>query len=270
MLIINNIIKGKIKLFWSQTNRKQNQINFGDALNPLLIERVFKRGVIYASLKDCDLIGVGSILERAEAISKELDRSFNVWGSGFIQDGETLKSTRLRYHAVRGKLTEKRIPGTVKALGDPGLLSSLLISKRSKKKYKYAIVPHYVDKNSKQVSKLVDTLDSVKVVDVFDNPLEIIREIDKAEIVLSSSLHGLIVADSLGIPNIRLVITDKIIGGNYKYDDYYSIFDMMSHPLIDLRNNTLLNEREIVDGINKFSRPNLDDIREQIINSFPY
>jgi len=47
-------------------------------------------------------------------------------------------------------------------------------------------------------------------------------------------MYGLIAADSLGIPNFRMVLSDKIIGGDYKYNDYYSISWIENHNYIDL------------------------------------
>jgi pyruvyltransferase len=50
--------------------------------------------------------------------------------------------------------------------------------------------------------------------------------------VVSSSLHGLIFADSLGIPNVWVKLSDKIIGGSFKFDDYYSCFGVERSPLV--------------------------------------
>jgi len=47
-------------------------------------------------------------------------------------------------------------------------------------------------------------------------------------------MYGLIVADSLGIPNFRMVLSDKIIGGGCQYNDYYLAFWIENHNYIDL------------------------------------
>jgi pyruvyltransferase len=41
-------------------------------------------------------------------------------------------------------------------------------------------------------------------------------------VILSSSLHGLILADAYEIPNKRLVIGNRLLGSDFKFMDYYS------------------------------------------------
>ena len=63
--------------------------------------------------------------------------------------------------------------------------------------------------------------------------------------ILSSSLHWLIFADSLGIPNRRIVLSDEIIGGDLKFDDYYSVYyenPEEAPEAIDLRKTTVTDE----------------------------
>lgn len=81
--------------------------------------------------------------------------------------------------------------------------------------------------------------------------------------VLSSSLHGLIVADALGVPNRRIVLSDKIIGGDLKFDDYYSVyFDKAEDApvTIDLRKETI-DEKNIDTIIENYV--NLEDKMEE-------
>lgn len=35
-------------------------------------------------------------------------------------------------------------------------------------------------------------------------------------------MHGLILSDAYNIPNQRIILSDNIIGGNFKFRDYYS------------------------------------------------
>ena len=50
-------------------------------------------------------------------------------------------------------------------------------------------------------------------------------EIVSCDIILSSSLHGIIFAHSYGIPAYHVQFKDFFNNGNYKFNDYYSSFD---------------------------------------------
>lgn len=46
-------------------------------------------------------------------------------------------------------------------------------------------------------------------------------------------MHGLIAADSLNIPHVWMKISNKIIGGNWKFNDYFlSMNNQLVEPLI--------------------------------------
>lgn len=51
---------------------------------------------------------------------------------------------------------------------------------------------------------------------------DIIDQINECEFIISSSLHGLIISDAYNIPNVWAVFSDKIVGGEFKYKDYYA------------------------------------------------
>ena len=52
-----------------------------------------------------------------------------------------------------------------------------------------------------------------------------VEAIASCEVVLSQSLHGLIVADALGVPNVWIAPTGDMVGGRFKFDDYFSTLD---------------------------------------------
>ena len=57
------------------------------------------------------------------------------------------------------------------------------------------------------------------------------EDIDKCDFILSSSLHGIIVADSFNIPNAWIYLTDKVIGKGFKFHDYFSAIGINHKPL---------------------------------------
>lgn len=103
------------------------------------------------------------------------------------------------------------------------------------------------------------------MIDVCDNPIKVLRQISECEVILSSAMHGLITADSLNIPNQWIRLSDKLTGQNYKFEDYYSVYNKTSVQPIDLRTSAITdleveqikqnyineNRKIIVDKINK-------------------
>ena len=65
-----------------------------------------------------------------------------------------------------------------------------------------------------------------------------IRQIAECRFILSSSLHGLIIADSMGIPNLHVEFGDRLLGDGYKFDDYYSAYGL-THKPYDMRTEPL-------------------------------
>ena len=73
-----------------------------------------------------------------------------------------------------------------------------------------------------QFAALGGGFSEVTVLDVAQGPAEFVSKLVQCERVASSSLHGLILADSYNVPNIRIQITPNVIGGDFKFQDYYS------------------------------------------------
>ena len=49
-----------------------------------------------------------------------------------------------------------------------------------------------------------------------------IDEVLSCNMILSTSLHGIIIGDAYEIPSYRISLSDKLIGGDFKFNDYYS------------------------------------------------
>lgn len=108
-------------------------------------------------------------------------------------------------------------------LCDPGLMMSRLYSpdKPVKKTHKVGIIPHYVDEariRRKYGSKY-------HIISMCTSDMErLANDILSCEVILSSSLHGIIFAHSYGIPAYHVQFTDFFNNGNFKFADYYSSF----------------------------------------------
>ena len=255
---IRNMKKQPIKVFWYNA-----ESNFGDQIMPDLIRKLFGYEVKWSPIKDCDLIGAGSLLGIADG------KDNYVWGSGFISEGLNTNNN-LRYCAVRGKTTRNRIDKKWRniPLGDPGLLMNLVYPSTGSKTDKIGVVPHYVDKNHRLINEMRDD-ERFIVLDVEnDGPKKIAEQVSRCRLVLSSSLHGLIFADSFNVPNIHVKLSDKVVGGSYKFLDYYSSIGK-KYRIAD--NAKILNDKYLNDIINNYTPvKNLKTIQRELIEAFPF
>lgn len=214
-----------IKLFYHGPNK--NKVNFGDALSPIIVREVTGRDVVYASIFRCEMIAIGSVLDtcfRWRAVRALLgDRGpVKVWGSGFIKAGGARKPDGLVVTAVRGPMTRDRLglPADT-PLGDPGLLVRDLVTKNVRPRHAWGIIPHMADIGDPRIRELVDGSRHATLIRLDDDPLTTLKAIADCERIVSTSLHALIAADALGIPNWRLKVGDRLIGGDWKFQDYY-------------------------------------------------
>ncbi len=116
-------------------------------------------------------------------------------------------------------------------MADPGLLASHMYERSSSPEYAVGIVPHYVDALTPYPGALRDKFGkSALVIDVSAPPEVVIRQISNCEVILSSSLHGIVVADSYSIPNAWTVMSNDILGHGYKFYDYNAAFNVRQQP----------------------------------------
>jgi pyruvyltransferase len=96
----------------------------------------------------------------------------------------------------------------------------------------------------------------------------VLTEIAQCRCILSSSLHGLIAADSFHIPNLHIVFSDRPLGDGYKFDDYYSAYGVQHSPR-DLRVSAAPAIAEIRDGW-RIRPEQVDEKKRQMRAAFPY
>ena len=199
--------------------------NWGDTVNPYIFKKITGVNVISSNsmfnfLKKPEILGIGSI------IVGDLS-NYIIWGSGVISEKTTLLTKPKEVLALRGFNTLKKIRevgGDCDVFGDPVLLFPEIFSaENSVKKYKYGIVPHFKDKSSIGIQKIHDLQNpEIKIIDIQSGIEDFVNDILSCENILSSSLHGLILAEAYGIPTCRLVFSEKLLGGDFKFYDYYS------------------------------------------------
>lgn len=206
--------------------------NFGDLLGPIIVKRLLEqRGIDPRAGKDSRrLLAVGSIMHFArdgDVIwgTGVNGRSLDLTGKNAAETQDlSMKFAQLDVRAVRGPLTrqflDERGIAAPAVYGDPGLLVGTLWSRdelvsaagiADVTHRSITVVPNFHDFAAQShESGAVDPQGPIA---------KVLGAIAASDLVVGSSLHGVIVAESLGIP-ARLVVS-----GNeplYKYRDYYA------------------------------------------------
>lgn len=198
--------------------------NFGDLLGPALVKKITGLSASWVSPQSCEKwMTVGSILEQ----SRPRD---SVWGSG-TKYGRHHSSQGRRIFALRGPrslaLMRPRIRDV--PLGDPAVLLPMIEPSQERKistqvlgaqEIRVGLIPHYVDKAIMRPPSN-DTGYKWVVIDVQTSWRSVVQRIAACDVVVSSSLHGLIVAESYGVPAVWVQPSPNILGGYHKFLDYF-------------------------------------------------
>jgi len=207
--------RGALPAFWF-TGRK----NFGDLIAPAIIEHRFGISPILVSGSfSGKILGPGSILHRA--VPGDV-----VWGAGLFEE-RAVDGRGVRFLAVRGPRSRSCIRGEVpRRYGDPGmLLPSVYTPRRSSNRFDIGVMPHYHDKDAMRVSD-----SSVLFIDVQDPDWRAtLDRVVSCDVLVTSSLHGIIVADAYGVPVVWVQPTNAIKGGQFKFRDYFEGTDREGH-----------------------------------------
>ncbi|WP_430592364.1 glycosyltransferase [Humidisolicoccus flavus] len=188
--------------------------NFGDELGPLVVRALLAARGIEPETSNGPrrrLLSVGSIVHFAQ-------NDDVIWGTGI--NGKVRRPKLpfdLDIRAVRGPFTASALRSrgfeVPDIFGDPALLiPSLFPETRTwslEKTRKIAVVPNLND-----LERYIDHPDLI-------SPLapvwEVIRAIAQSERVIASSLHGIVLAEALGVPVVPLESSAEV---SFKYDDY--------------------------------------------------
>ena len=201
-----------IPVYW--TCRGNQRGNFGDMLSPLLVKALSGRPVKFEQ-HGPRLFAVGSLLK----FTRPGDV---VWGSGFIDAGDVCDH-RIHVYAVRGPLTRRKLlqagVDCPEVYGDPALLLPWLYRLPKHTHRGIGIIPHYVDEA--RVRALVKD-PGIRIINIRAGVEQVLHQISRCEILLSSSLHGCVLGDAYAIPSAWVSISDKVVGGGFKFHDYYA------------------------------------------------
>lgn len=217
--------------------------NWGDDVNMVLLELISGRPVVVdneSSIHLCvkkNYISIGSIIGLYE------NRASVIWGAGFIDHNMVLREKPDKVVSVRGPLTREclLLQGVDCPIryGDPVLLISRYYKpKCSVNRFSLGIVIHFSDREHPVIRQLQsDNRPDITIIDMsqYDDWTDIPDRICSCSRIISSSLHGMIVADSYGIPNMWVRFYGLKKGGFFTFLDYLESVQRDVASPVDIR-----------------------------------
>lgn len=234
--------------------------NLGDELSPVICKWMLKKAAIPYDKKirsTRHLMAVGSILGGNGFFDA------TVWGSGIKSFDQIAALSKRRYfqklniRAVRGPLTRAALQACgykcPEIYGDPAVLMPLIYNPEVKKEHAVGVVLHF--------GESAELPQNVKNINVRTDDYErFINELLSCEKIISSSLHGIILAEAYGIPAVFLGEGRDFEIFKY-YDWYYSTGRKNVNVACSIDEALQMKPMEL---------PNLSLMQEALIKNFPY
>lgn len=255
-IVYKKALNKQVNLEW--WNKKNN---LGDALSETVFSWMLEEKQIEKNKKvskTVHLFGIGSVVGMGNFDA-------TIWGSG-IHTFRTIKDivNQSKYRkydirAVRGPITAEILTSCgykcPKIYGDPAvLMKNIYKPSNIEKKYKYSAILHIEHQDIDRFENMhyinMNTTDYKKVID----------EIVASEVIISSSLHGIILSETYGVPAIFLKhgMSNELLKF---YDWYFSTG----------RNNVkMANTMQEAVNMVPMELPNLEEMQEKLIQKFPY
>lgn len=223
--------------------------NFGDNLNNELIKRISKKPCVYHPERTVPhYIVCGSIIQ-------ESTENTTVWGAGFGHSADIAQMNKeANIVMVRGKKTAELLEMEFDIYGDPALLCPMYFEGHNNKVHNVSILPHWRD-----YEYCLNNFD-FNIIDPFQPVDKVIYDICASYKVISSSLHGLILSDSYGVPNRWIDFGNDIGGDGIKFRDYYSTTN----------NEDTEPATDIVEAVNECKISEYYTDKQSLLNSCPF
>ena len=236
--------------------REDGGRNLGDDLSPVVVEWCRKRYGLPEKRKDwhtAQLYAIGSILGFG-------CQNATIWGSGLLMPSYEAKRmlcyADVDVRAVRGPLTReylikygKQCPAVY---GDPAVLLPLIyMPQNGRKSYPVSVIWHFMQRRK--------VPEGVHLIDIQTDDYEmVIDEISASERIVSSSLHGIILAEAYGVPAVYFQENGTV---PFKFRDYYYSTGRTEIPVA----KTL----EEAFTITPAALPDLKEMQALLLDTFP-
>lgn len=214
---------------WTQGGPANEVWNWGDAISPLIYEYMTGQS---PRLLEQDQFPAEPHLMICGSTMKWANEWTVLWGTGEIAEGMLAMrahSKPLHVAAVRGPLTRESLLHRgiecPEIYGDPALLFPRFYRPEISPVFELGVIPHYIDQEVAVVPRLARD-SGVRIIDITQSGStrpahSFIDDLLRCKRIASSSLHGLIAADAYGIPSIWVEFSNRVVGGGFKFRDYY-------------------------------------------------
>lgn len=252
---LRNIVrdKGAVPLTWAAATKLQHYLNLGDALSPVMVALVSGKPVIHQAhdALSVRMAAVGTIAQNMKG------GDVSIWGTGSsrylqtAQEGERVvfrpdPATRYRVYATRGPVG-RAILGEENAVGapvygDPVWALPRFYNPKIEKKWEIGVIVHLSDLTDRALDTLpreayeryhvpADFKGSVRIINTLtaisaESMREKLDEILACKRLVSTSLHGMVFAESYGIPCLYFAprgTPDGLINRKLDPDDGYDL-----------------------------------------------
>lgn len=254
---------------WVKFNNNGTLIsnNWGDDINFTFLNNIFDTELCFNDSGDSteNYCLIGSILN-----NRYVNKNTIVWGSGTQDASIKLTSKPKKVLAVRGPLTRnyllKQGIECPEIYGDPSVLLPYFYKPNVKKKYKIGLIPHWESLNTPMVKELCkDSRVHLIKMKGYNYWTDVIDEILACEYIVSESLHGLIVSESYGIPNLWCNIT--LNKYNIKFHDYFKSINLDRKTPFQIKKGVVVDD--LLDALQYYKKGEKIDV-EKLMSVCPF
>lgn len=208
--------EGRPPLFWWE---EPYPGNLGDIVTPYIFEKLSGVPPRYARGGE-GICAIGSIIKFAKVGTP-------VWGSGSPHENDTLEALA-DYRSVRGPLTRDlvlRNGGSCdEVYGDAAWFLPILYAPELRRTHRTGLILHYTHEDAP-----IEVGDEIRRIDIrrlgYDEIEAFLDEMRSCERIISTSLHGVIIAQAYGIPAALATANTsakQIHGDGIKFRDYFA------------------------------------------------
>lgn len=293
-----------VPLCWAATTLRQPYANLGDALSPVIVSALSGLPIVHQRFDSPfeRLASVGTIGHGLK------NGSVHLWGTGI--DGkrhpyhrhltyyERPENTEFTIHALRGpfsaRVFEKQGIPVSDVYGDPVMLLPGIMAPATEKTHELGIVVHiselrelkdgaavrgdlgryYIPEDLRGSVKIITTLTDANLSALEDR----VREMTACKRILSTSLHGLVIAETYGIPcayfrpfgrgPLQVDLMDEQVFLDHRIRDYYAGMGLKTLRIFCRERKRPTNWERAIAAIDRIWQP-VEWSPQRLLEAFP-